>query len=48
MENVPGRLEPVHFSDSSPEAVPSENGMSNGAVAVFPTLHTLYDYDEGF
>jgi hypothetical protein len=38
----------VYFADSSPEAVPSQNGMSNGMIAVFPVLHTLYDYDEGF
>jgi hypothetical protein len=48
VENAPGLLGPVYFSDLSPEAVPSENGMSRGATTVFPALHTLYDYNEGF
>jgi hypothetical protein len=38
----------VYFADLSPEAIPSENGMSTGVTIVFPVLHTLYDYDEGF
>jgi hypothetical protein len=39
---------PVYFLDSSPEAIPTENGMSSRVTAVFPVFHTLYDYYEGF
>jgi hypothetical protein len=48
VENAPAPLCPVYFADSSPEAVPSENGMSIRMTAIFPAVHTLYDYYEGF
>ena len=38
----------VDDADSSPESIPSENGMANVESIVFPVLHTPYDYDEGF
>jgi hypothetical protein len=38
----------VYCDDLSPEAVPSGNGMAIGVTAVFPAIHTLYDYYEGF
>ena len=39
---------PVEGASLSPAAVPSEKGLSIGKTAVFPVLHTPYDYDEGF
>ncbi len=39
---------PVESVDVSPDAVPRKDGLSRAIDAVFPDVHTSYDYDEGF
>jgi hypothetical protein len=39
-------VEPVRDRDLSPGAVPAEFGSACGLRAVFPVVHTSYDYDE--
>ena len=40
--------DPVGETKLSPRTVPGRNAMANGYSAVFPDVHTPYDYDEGF
>lgn len=45
MDASAGRVEPVQYLDSSTDPVHGQKGVVEPQDAVFPVVHTLYDYD---